>query len=61
MDEKYEIMNLLQIKQNLTKELNNLVYGSIEIRENSSNRYIYVHYRENGILLTKYVGEYSDE
>ena len=61
MDEKYEIMNLLQVKQNLTKELNNLVYGSIEIRENSSNRYIYVHYRENGILLTKYVGEYSDE
>ena len=61
MDEKYEIMNLLQVKQNLTKELNNLVYGSIEIRENSSNRYIYVHYREDGILLTKYVGEYSDE
>ena len=61
MDEKYEIMNLLQVKQNLTKELNNLVYGSIEIRENSSNRYIYVHYREDGILLTKYVGEYSNE
>ena len=61
MDEKYEIMNLLQVKQNLTKELNNLVYGSIEIRENSSNRYIYVHYREDGILLTKYIGEYSDE
>ena len=61
MDEKYEIMNLLQVKQNLTKELNNLVYGSIEIRENSSNRYIYVHYREDGLLLTKYVGEYSDE
>ena len=61
MDDKYEIMNLLQVKQNLTKELNNLVYGSIEIRENSSNRYIYIHYREDGILLTKYVGEYSDE
>ena len=61
MDDKYEIMNLLQVKQNLTKELNNLVYGSIEIRENSSNRYIYVHYREDGILLTKYVGKYSDE
>ena len=61
MDDKYEIMNLLQVKQNLTKELNNLVYGSIEIRENSSNRYIYLHYREDGILLTKYVGEYSDE
>ena len=23
--------------------------------------YIYVHYREDGVVLTKYVGEYSDE
>lgn len=60
MKEKYEIMNLLQNKQTLTRELNNLVYGSVEIRQNNSNKYIYVHYREDGILLTKYVGEYSD-
>ena len=53
-------MNLLQSKQTLTKELNNLIYGSVEIREKDSNKYIYVHYREDGILLTKYVGEYSD-
>ena len=60
MDEKYEIMNLLQSKQTLTKELNDLIYGSVEIRKKNSNKYIYVHYREDGILLTKYVGEYSD-
>ena len=60
MEEKLEIMNLLQSKQTLTKELNNLIYGSVEIREKDSNKYIYVHYREDGILLTKYVGEYSD-
>ena len=60
MEEKYEIMNLLQSKQTLTKELNDLIYGSVEIREKNSNKYIYVHYREDGILLTKYVGEYSD-
>ena len=60
MEEKYKIMNLLQNKQTLTKELNNLIYGSVEIREKDSNKYIYVHYREDGILLTKYVGEYSD-
>ncbi len=60
MDEKYEIMNLLQIKQTLTKELNDLIYGAVEIRKKNSNKYIYVHYREDGILLTKYVGEYSD-
>ena len=60
MEEKYEIMNLLQSKQTLTKKLNDLIYGSVEIREKDSNKYIYVHYREDGILLTKYVGEYSD-
>ena len=38
-----------------------LVYGSIEIRENNLNKYIYVHYREDGVVLTKYVGEYSHE
>ena len=38
-----------------------LAYGSVEIRENNYNKYIYVHYREDGVALTKYVGEYSDE
>jgi fido (protein-threonine AMPylation protein) len=61
MDEKIEIMNLLQSKQALEKELNSLAYGSVEIRENDSNKYIYVHYREDGAPLTKYVGEYSDD
>ncbi len=61
MEEKIEIMNLLQNKQVLEHELQTLAYGSIEIRENNSNKYIYVHYREGGIALTKYVGEYSDE
>ena len=61
MEEKIEIMNLLQSKQMIEKELQSLAYGSVEIRENNSKRYIYVHYRENGVALTKYVGEYSDE
>ena len=61
MEEKIEIMNLLQGKQMLEKELQSLAYGSVEVRENNSKRYIYVHYRENGVALTKYVGEYSDE
>ena len=60
MEEKIEIMNLLQSKQVLEHELQSLVYGSVEIRENESNKYIYVHYREDGVALTKYVGEYSD-
>lgn len=61
MEEKIEIMNLLQSKQVFEHELQSLIYGSVEIRENKSNKYIYVHYREDGIALTKYVGEYSDE
>ena len=61
MEEKIEIMNLLQNKQILENELQSLAYGAVEIRENNSNKYIYVHYREDGVALTKYVGEYSDE
>lgn len=61
MEEKIEIMNLLQNKQLIEYELQSLAYGSVEIRENNSNKYIYVHYREDGVALTKYVGEYSEE
>lgn len=61
MEEKIEIMNLLQSKQVFEHELQSLSYGSVEIRENNSNKYIYVHYREDGVALTKYIGEYSDE
>ena len=58
MEEKIEIMNLLQNKQLLEHELQSLAYGSVEIRENDSNKYIYVHYREDGVVLNKNVGEY---
>ena len=34
MEEKIEIMNLLQNKQILEHELQTLAYGAIEIREN---------------------------
>ena len=59
MEDKIEIMNLLQKRQLLLQELGTLAYGSVEIRESNSKKYIYVHYREEGITLTKYVGEYS--
>ncbi len=61
MEEKMEIISLLQNKQLLEHELQSLAYGSVEIREKDSNKYIYVHYREDGVALTKYVGEYSEE
>lgn len=61
MEENIEIIRLLQNKQLIENELHAIAYGSIEIRENDSNKYIYVHYRKDGITLTKYVGEYSEE
>lgn len=51
---------LLSEKNQITEQLNSLTYGSIEIREKDSKQYIYVHYRYDGLLTTKYVGQYSD-
>ena len=61
MEENIEIITLLQSKKLLEQELNSITYGSVEIRDNDAKQYIYVHYRENGITLTKYVGEYSED
>ncbi|MBQ9266919.1 MAG: Fic family protein [Clostridia bacterium] len=61
MEDKIEIMTLLQKKQVLEHELGALAYGSVEVREKNSKRYIYVHYREDGVVLSKYVGEYSND
>lgn len=61
MENRFNVLTLLAEKDNLTKELNALIYGAIEIREKDNIKYIYVHYREDGIALTKYVGEYSDD
>ena len=60
MENREEILSLLNEKDSLSKELKSLTYGSIEIREKDCNKYIYVHFREDGIALTKYVGEFSD-
>ena len=60
MEDKIEIMDLLQNRQLLEHKLESLIYGSVEIRERDNKKYIYIHYRENGISLTKYVGEYSE-
>ncbi len=61
MEDNVEILSLLQNKKLLEHELQSIAYGSVEIREKDSNQYIYVHYRKDGVALTKYVGEYSEE
>lgn len=61
MEDKIELITLVQEKQLLEQQLKSLTYGSVEVRQTNSNKYIYVHYREDGIALTKYVDEYSEE
>ncbi len=56
-----KLISLLKNKTRLEKKLAELVYGSIEVRESQGNKYIYVHYREDGLRHTKYVDGYSDE
>lgn len=59
MDE--EILNLVHRKNILENSLAELVYGAIEVRNEKSGRYIYVHYRLSGKQVTNFVGEYSEE
>lgn len=55
------IVSLIEEKSSLTKRLENLIYGSIEIRENGDKKFIYTHYRDDGVLKTKYAGVFSNE
>jgi len=57
MYDKIKILDLISQKQVKNFELESLIYGSIEVRD---NKYIYIHARENGLLVTKYVGEYTE-
>lgn len=54
------ILNLLEQLRIIQFQLDNLIYGSIEIREAKNNKYLYCHSRQNGIQTTKYIGEYTD-
>ena len=38
MEKEFEIMNLLEQKQQLEHKLKSLIYGSVEIRENNNNK-----------------------
>lgn len=61
MENRVEILNLLSEREQLNKRLQTLVYGTPEIRERNGKKYLYVHYREDGVALTKYVDKYSEE
>lgn len=61
MENRVEILNLLSEREQLNKRLQTLVYGTPEIRERNGKKYLYVHYKEDGVALTKYVDKYSEE
>lgn len=54
---KIILTELLHEKEILISRLNKMIYGSVEIRVNNEKKYLYVHYRLDGISQTKYVGE----
>jgi len=58
MNNVLELRNQIEL---IKLAIDKLFYGSIEIRSNDNKKYIYVHFRNAGILQTKYVGEYSDD
>lgn len=55
------IAELLHEQELLKSRINKMIHGSIEIRENNGKKYIYVHFRDEGISTSKYAGEYSIE
>lgn len=60
MDNNIQILDLINQKQLLEQELGKLVYGSVEIRKKDDKEYIYTHIKDDGLQVTKYIGEYSD-
>ncbi|MBP5408335.1 MAG: cell filamentation protein Fic, partial [Bacilli bacterium] len=55
------VAELLHEQELLKSRINNMIHGSIEVRDNNGKKYIYVHFRDNGISTSKYAGEYSIE
>lgn len=55
------IATLIEEKAQITRRLEKLLHGSIEVREKGTSKYIYTHFRSDGIPVTRYAGEYSNE
>lgn len=55
------VAELLQEQELLKSRVSKMIHGSIEVRENKGKKYIYVHFRDEGISKSRYAGEYSVE
>ena len=59
--EGIKINELVKQRNGLESKLSALLYGSIEKRIKDNKTYAYLHRREDGISVTKYLGEYTDK
>lgn len=56
-----DIIELLTEKIRIKSEIENLIFGAVEIRNKSGQKYIYVHFRKQKSVVSRYVGAYSTE
>ncbi len=56
-----ETVELLHLRKDCETRLNSLLWGSIEVRESKSGKFIYLHKRVGGLTRTYYVGEFDEE
>lgn len=55
----YNLIYLFNERASIYKELDNLLFGSVEIRNINGNKKLYIHKRDGDASITKYLGEYS--
>lgn len=55
----FNLIYLFKERALINKELDSLVFGSVEIRDINGNKKIYIHKREGKSTASKYLGEYS--
>lgn len=60
MDKPLQIAELLAKRKELTLQLVDLLWGSVEVRD-GANKSVYLHRREAGVPRTIYAGKYSDD
>lgn len=55
-----DTVTLIKEYNTCNRQLQSLLWGAIEIREQNGSKYIYLHKRQGGMPRTEYVGEYTD-
>lgn len=59
-NKNFEIITLMSEKEAIENRLSSLIYGAVELRETSNDKYIYLHKRVSGMSRTIYVGIFNE-